>query len=92
MPLSYLVIRYFSCLGVFIVGSLIVTVGGGVILVPFLYLGIGIYMSRTIERVVTWSEHLASLADVARAKRSIWIGWPFGVMQLIRDIWVVERM
>jgi hypothetical protein len=92
MPLSYLVVRYgFSALG-FLLGSVFSTAAGAVLLVPFLYLGFGIYMSRAIERVVVWNEHLASLSDIARVKRSIWVNWLFGVPRLVWDIWVVERM
>ena len=92
MPLSYLVVRYVFALLLFVVGSTFLMAAGAVLAVPILYIGLGIYMSRIIERVIVWNEHLASLADIARTKRSVWVSWLFGMPRLIWDIWVVERM
>jgi hypothetical protein len=92
MPLSYLTLRYgFSVLGL-LVGSMLLMAIGAILLVPVWYIFLGIFMSRVVERVVVWNQYLASLADIARVKRSIWIGWFYGIPRLIWDIWVVERM
>lgn len=92
MPLSYLVLRYGFSLLIFFMGATFLVAAGAVLIVPIFYITLGIYMSRVVERVVVWNDHLASLADIARVKRSVWIGWVFGIPRLIWDIWVVERM
>lgn len=92
MSLSYLILRYGLCVLSFLIGSTLLIAAGAILILPILYVCFGVFMSRTLERVVIWNEHLASLSDIARVKRSVWIGWLYGIPRLVWDIWVVERM
>lgn len=65
---------------------------GFFVLLPFVYIGCGIYMSRTVSRVVEWSEHHASLADIARVKRELWFKWPIEIPLLAIDILTVRDL
>lgn len=80
------------CLAVLGGAGLISVASGALLLLPVIYLGCGVAMSRTVSRTVTWNEHLASLSDIARVKRSIWLGWLISIPLLIWDFFVAERL
>lgn len=56
------------------------------------YVVIGVYLTRYVSRRIIWNQHLASLADIYRAKVTTWYSWPISIPVLIWQMYVVQRL
>lgn len=60
------------------------------VLAPIVYVGLGVFISRVVARSISWSEHHATIHNVARAKLGMILNWPVALPKLMVEMWLAE--